>query len=78
MLMTMHVTRNAPSLVPLPFLMQEEIRLNTTLDTAFVHPGTGMKAMDTEMVTFSSFDEFCHEHAEDLKHHNDPMYCTSK
>jgi predicted sulfurtransferase len=44
----------------------------------FVHPGTGMKAMDPQMVTFSSFDKFCQEHAEDLKHHKVLMYCTGK
>jgi predicted sulfurtransferase len=44
----------------------------------FVHPGTGEKAMDPQMVTFSSFDKFCEEHAEELKYHKVLMYCTGK
>lgn len=44
----------------------------------FVHPGTGEKAMDPQMVTFSSFDKFCEEHAEELKHRKVLMYCTGK
>lgn len=42
----------------------------------FVHPQTGEKAMDPEMTTFSSFDKFCQQHAEDLKDKQVLMYCT--
>jgi UPF0176 protein len=42
----------------------------------FVHPQTGEKAMNPEMTTFSSFDKFCLQHAEDLKGKQVLMYCT--
>lgn len=44
----------------------------------FVNPQTGEKALDPEMATFSSFDKFCQEHAEDLKDKQVLMYCTGE
>jgi UPF0176 protein len=42
----------------------------------FINPQTGEKAMDPEMTTFSSFDKFCQQHADDLKDKQVLMYCT--
>ncbi|KAG7355720.1 hypothetical protein IV203_000406 [Nitzschia inconspicua] len=42
----------------------------------FVNPQTGEKALNPEMTTFSSFDKFCQQHADDLKDKQVLMYCT--
>lgn len=42
----------------------------------FKNPSTGEKAMDPAMVTFSSFDKFCEDHAQELKDRKVLMYCT--
>jgi predicted sulfurtransferase len=43
----------------------------------FVHPNSGLAAMNPEMVTFSSFDtNFCAKYANELKDKKVLMYCT--
>jgi UPF0176 protein len=44
----------------------------------FKNPSTGEKALDPEMVTFSSFEKFCQENEHKLQNRKVLMYCTGK